>query len=113
MDGALPGLHESQAVLGLTCGVLAVASPGLFAYVRLQPPVVIRVDQGGEASVVAGEAVTVRQGLLDNTEQASAKPGEGPAPSDVEGRAVVRRFLATYLTTRQRTSSASMPTRWA
>jgi len=39
-------------------------SLGLFAYVRLQPPVVIRVDREGEASVVAGDTVKVGSGFL-------------------------------------------------
>ena len=99
MDGALRAYANRMAVLGLTCGALAVASLGLFAYVRLQPPVVIRVDQTGEATVVAGETVRVQNGLLAVV-QASGSPGEtsGSAPSDVEGRAVVRRFLTSYLT---------------
>jgi hypothetical protein len=71
----------------------------LFAYVRLQPPVVIRVDQTGEATVVAGETVGVKDGLLSIV-QASGNPGDGSgsAPSDVEGRAVIRKFLTSYLT---------------
>lgn len=99
MDGALRAYANRMAVLGLTCGALAVASLGLFAYVRLQPPVVIRVDQTGEATVVAGETVRVNDGLLAVV-QASGSPWEtsGSAPSDVEGRAVVRRFLTSYLT---------------
>ena len=99
MDGALRAYANRMAVLGITCGILAMGSLALFAYVRLQPPVVIRVDQTGEATVVAGDTVGVRNGLL-TTLKASAASGETPgsAPSDVEGKAVVRRFLATYLT---------------
>lgn len=99
MDGALRAYANRMAVLGLTCGALAAAALGLFAYVRLQPPVVIRVDQAGEATVVAGETVGVKNGLL-SVVQASGSPGgpSGSAPSDVEGRAVVRKFLTSYLT---------------
>jgi hypothetical protein len=88
-----------MAVLGLTCGVLAVVALGLFAYVRLQPPVVIRVDPNGEAAVVAGDTVRVGNGLLA-TARALTTSGDTPgsAPSDIEGRAVVRKFLLTYLT---------------
>jgi len=98
MDGALRAYANRMAVLGITCGILALGSLGLFAYVRLQPPVVIRVDQTGEATVVAGDTVRVGKGLL--TTLASAASGETPgsAPSDVEGKAVIRRFLTTYLT---------------
>ena len=100
MDGALRAYANRMAVLGLTCGGLAVVSLGLFAYVRLQPPVVIRVDREGEASVVAGDTVKVGSGFLTTVRAASANPAEGAgsAPSDVEGRAVVRRFLNNYLT---------------
>jgi hypothetical protein len=99
MDGALRAYANRMAVLGITCGILAVGSLALFAYVRLQPPVVIRVDQTGEATVVAGDTVRVGKGLL-TTLKASAASGETPgsAPSDVEGKAVIRRFLTTYLT---------------
>jgi hypothetical protein len=99
MDGALRAYANRMAVLGLTCGVLAVVALGLFAYVRLQPPVVIRVDPNGEATVVAGDTVRVGNGLLA-TARASTTSGDTPgsAPSDIEGRAVVRKFLLTYLT---------------
>lgn len=99
MDGALRAYANRMAVLGLTCGVLAVGALGLFAYVRLQPPVVIRVDQTGEATVVAGDTVTVGKGLLA-TMKAAVTSGEPPAsaPTDIEGKAVVRKFLTTYLT---------------
>ena len=99
MDGALRAYANRMAILGLTCGAFAILSLGLFAYVRLQSPVVIRVDQAGEASVVGGDTVRVRDGFLE-TVRASAGSGEdvGSAPSDIEGRAVVRKFLMTYLT---------------
>lgn len=91
MDGALRAYANRMAVLGLASGAVAAISLGLFAYVRLQPPVVIRVDQAGEANVVGGDTVRVNKGvLLAGTASA--------APTDVEGRAVVRRFLQTYLT---------------
>ena len=78
---------------------MVTESSRLFAYVRLQPPVVIRVDQAGEATVVAGDTLGIKPSLL-SVVQASGEPGETPgsAPSDVEGRAVVRKFLTSYLT---------------
>ena len=100
MDGALRAYANRMAVLGLGCGAIAIITLGLFAYVRLQPPVVIRVDGGGEASVVAGQGVLLNNGLLTTfTAAAAAAPeSNGSGPADVEGRAVVRRFLMTYLT---------------
>jgi hypothetical protein len=98
MDGALRAYANRMALLGLICGSLAIASLGLFAYVRLQPPVVIRVDQTGEASVVAGDTVRTGSGLLATIKASTNSADAGSAPSDIEGRAVVRRFLMTYLT---------------
>ena len=99
MDGALRAYANRMAILGLTCGAFAILSLALFAYVRLQSPVVIRVDQAGEASVVGGDTVRVGDGFLA-TVRASADSGDdvASAPSDIEGRAVVRKFLMTYLT---------------
>ena len=99
MDGALRAYANRMAILGLTCGAFAILSLGLFAYVRLQSPVVIRVDQAGEATVVGGDTVRVGDGFLA-TVRAPAGSGEdvGSGPSDIEGRAVVRKFLMTYLT---------------
>ena len=98
MDGALRAYANRMAVLGTLSGSVAVVALGLFAYVRLQPPVVIRVDGAGEASVVAGQSLQLGNGLLRSVTAAAATDGGGPGPSDVEGRAVVRRFLTTYLT---------------
>ena len=83
MDGALRAYANRMAILGLTCGGLAIGALGLFAYVRLQPPVVIRVDQAGEANVVAGDTVRVANGVF-GTIRASASSGDagGSAPSD-------------------------------
>jgi hypothetical protein len=72
MDGALRAYANRMAVLGITCSVLAMGSLALFAYVRLQPPVVIRVDQAGEASVVAGDTVSVGRGAPDNVDGLSS-----------------------------------------
>lgn len=99
MDGALLAYANRMAVLGLLCGSAAVIALGLFAYVRLQPPVVIRVDQAGEATVVGGDTVRLSRGLVPPV-QAQVNPGNGTGstPSDLEGRAMARRFLSTYLT---------------
>ena len=59
MDGALRAYANRMALLGMTCGVFALGTLALFAYVRLQPPVVIRVDNSGEATVVGGDTVKV------------------------------------------------------
>ncbi len=50
MDGALRAYANRMAVLGITCGVLAMGSLALFAYVRLQPPVVKWTKRARRAS---------------------------------------------------------------
>lgn len=97
MDGALRAYANRMAVLAMSSGALAIGCLALFAYVRLQPPVVVRVDQAGEATVVGGDVVRVGNGLLSAIKASAASP-DGPAPSDVEGRAITRKFLIAYLT---------------
>jgi hypothetical protein len=77
--------------------VFALGTLALFAYVRLQPPVVIRVDNSGEATVVGGDTVKVGANGLMGLLKVSASGPEN-SPSEVEGRAVVRKFLTSYLT---------------
>jgi type IV secretory pathway component VirB8 len=91
-DGMLRAYANRAMVLAMVFAVLAVGSFAFAIYVRLQPPTVIRVDQDGNASVVgaARAAAVERLGLLG-----SLNPG--PEPTDLEGRAVVRRFLERYL----------------
>lgn len=99
MDGALRAYANRMALLGVVCGVLALITVSLFAYVRLQPPVVIRVDNAGEATVVGGDTVHLKTGLIPTVKaQVNPTDSSGSAPSDIEGRAIVRKFLATYLT---------------
>jgi hypothetical protein len=83
MDGALRAYANRMAVLGLVCGSLAITALGLFAYVRLQPPVVIRVDGTGEASVVAGETIRVGNGILKTSKAPISPDSSGSAPSDI------------------------------
>ena len=97
MDGALRAYASRMAVLGMICGVFAVGTLGLFAYVRLQPPVVIRVDNAGEATVVGGETVKVGTNALLGLLKVSAGTSEN-SPGEVEGRAIARKFLTNYLT---------------
>ncbi len=79
-------------LLALIFAVLALASLGFAIYVRVQPPTVIRVDKDGNASI-AGPARTETVAAL----KASADASLGVAPTDLDGRASVRRFLARYL----------------
>jgi len=79
-------------VLATIFGVIALCSLGFAIYVRLQPPTVIRVDKDGNASVVGAARVGPSRLFSISPEAASEA-----APTDLEGRAVVKRFLGQYL----------------
>lgn len=91
-DGLLRAYANRAMLLSMIFAVLALASLGFAIYVRLQPPTVIRVDKDGNASV-AGAARPETLAAL----KVSADTSVGVAPTDLEGRASVRRFLARYL----------------
>jgi hypothetical protein len=96
-DGMLRAYANRSMVLAMIFGVLAMASLGFAIYVRVQPPTVIRVDKDGNASVVGGP----RPGKLVTfslpADTSSEDPSPGVAPTDLEGRAMVRQFLTRYL----------------
>ena len=94
-DGMLRAYANRAMVLAVVFGVVAFASLGLAIYVRIQPPTIIRVDKDGNAVVMGGAAHRTEKsafslGLL-------AEAAAEAAPTDLEGRAVVRRFLEGYL----------------
>jgi type IV secretory pathway TrbF-like protein len=91
-DGMLRAYANRAMVLAMIFAVLSLGSFAFAVYVRLQPPTVIRVDKDGNASVVGAVRATAveRLSLL-------ADSNSGAEPTDLEGRAVVRRFLERYL----------------
>jgi type IV secretory pathway TrbF-like protein len=91
-DGMLRAYANRAMVLAFLFAFIALGSMAFAIYVRLQPPTVIRVDKDGNASVV-GAAHAGAPRLFSLSAQAEAEA----APSDLEGRAVVRRFLEDYL----------------
>ena len=91
-DGMLRAYANRAMVLAMAFGVIALSSFAFAVYVRLQPPTVIRVDSGGEATVVGGTPAPGRSRGL--TFLASAAES---GPTEVEAKAVVRRFLDHYL----------------
>jgi hypothetical protein len=96
-DGMLRAYANRAMLLAMLFGVIALTSLGFAMYVRLQPVTVIRVDEKGEATVVGGPASGPSgRGLLGTLRVSAAATAE-TAPADVEGRAVVRRFLGSYL----------------
>ena len=85
-DGMLRAYANRAMLLAFLCVPIALIAVGLAAYVRLQPPTVIRVDQNGEAVVVGQKSakLTVAQ-------------GSSADPVDFERAAVVKSFLEHYL----------------
>jgi len=95
-DGMLRAYANRAMLLAVLFGVIALTSLGFAMFVRLQPVTVIRVDDKGEATVVGGPVNGSTRGLF-TTLTATAAAKTETAPVSVEGRAVVRRFLASYL----------------
>jgi type IV secretory pathway TrbF-like protein len=101
-DGMLRAYANRSMFLAILFGVIAFASLGFAIYIRVQPPTVIRVDKDGNATVVGGgeEANPTRTVEMTLTTQAAALDSgisTSTAPTDLESKAVVRRFLDRYL----------------
>ena len=98
-DGMLRAYANRAMYSAILFGVIALASLGFAIYVRIQPPTVIRVDKDGEATVVGARLgvnpVARLAGAL--SAEAAATTSDTAAPTDLEGRAVLRRFLLHYL----------------
>src|SRR5271157_4771308 len=91
-DGMLRAYANRSMVLAMFFGALALISLAFAIYVRLQPPTVIRVDKDGNATVV-GAARRGPSRVFSFSPEAAAEA----APTDLEGRAVVKHFLERYL----------------
>jgi hypothetical protein len=88
-DGALRAYANRAMLLALICVPTTLLAVALAAYVRLQPPTVIRVDSTGTAVAVDGKAGQKSLTLISQ--------GAGAEPSDFEKTAFVRLFLQRYL----------------
>ena len=101
-DGMLRAYANRAMFLAVLFGVIACASLGFAIYVRIQPPTVIRVDRTGVATVVGvpSRPDPASQHALALSAQAGTGDAvsDSAAPTDLEGRAVIRRFLDHYLT---------------
>jgi len=98
-DGMLRAYANRAMFLAVLFGVIACGSLGFAIYVRIQPPTVIRVDKNGEATVVGA-----RSGIdpaaklaLALSADADGAASDSAAPTELEGKAVIRRFLERYL----------------
>jgi hypothetical protein len=107
-DGALRAYSNRMLWFGIFASMIAFVLALLFAYVRVQPPTVVRIAANGEATVVNGATKTLGRPLGFITALAAQRPA-GLEPTDIEGRAVVRRFLENYLTY----TPSTVETRWA
>lgn len=100
-DGMLRAYANRAMFLALLFAVIALGSLGFAIYVRIQPPTIIRVDQDGDATIVGArtgpEPISNLPGVLSGQAGASAAAADSPAPTDLEARAVLRRFLQHYL----------------
>jgi hypothetical protein len=101
-DGMLRAYANRAMFLAILFGVIAFSSLGFAIYVRIQPPTVIRVDKDGNATVVGGATRTSPTSTIElmlAAQAASPDPNASAstAPTDLEGKAVVRHFLDHYL----------------
>jgi type IV secretory pathway TrbF-like protein len=101
-DGMLRAYANRAMFLAILFGIIAFASLGFAIYVRLQPPTVIRVDKDGNATVVGGGAKanptrTIEMMLTAQAASPDSATSSSTAPTDLEGKAVIRRFLDRYL----------------
>jgi len=85
-DGALRAYANRAMVLAFLCIPTTLLALAFAAYVRLQPPTVIRVDENGQATVVGKMKPVI-----------SVTQGAGSEPTEFEKRAFVRLFLERYL----------------
>jgi hypothetical protein len=91
-DGALRAYANRAMVLGLGAIALALLGVGFAVLVRLQPPTVIGVDtEKGTAFVVNGHPGTRAAGIDFRSAPQAA------APSELEEKNLVRKFLDNYL----------------
>src|SRR5437660_6248653 len=85
-DGALRAYANRAMVLAFLCIPTTLLALAFAAYVRLQPPTVIHVDEKGQGTVVGKMKPVV-----------SVTQGAGSEPSEFEKRAFARLFLERYL----------------
>lgn len=88
-DGALRAYANRAMLLAFLCVPATLVAIGLAAYVRIQPPTVIRVDSEGMATVVGEKAGPARM--------LAVSQGANGEPNEFERRAYVRLFLERYM----------------
>jgi type IV secretory pathway TrbF-like protein len=98
-DGMLRAYANRAMFLAVLFGVIACGSLGFAIYVRIQPPTIIRVDRDGDATIVGARTVSDPTSKLAVVLSAATgnAASDSTAPTDLEARAVLRRFLQRYL----------------
>jgi hypothetical protein len=96
-DGALRAYSNRMLWFGVFASMIAFVLALLFFYIRVQPPTVIRVAADGEATVVSG-STQAAHGLLSAVQALASSRAAVDPPAPIEGRAVIRKFLESYLT---------------
>lgn len=89
-DGALRAYANRAMLLAFICVPTALLAVALAAYVRLQPPTVIRVDSSGSATVLGEKSATNRSSMPVSLDA-------NVEPNDFERKAYVQLFLKRYL----------------
>ena len=107
-DGALRAYSNRMLWFGIAASGIAFVLALLFFWQRVQPPTVIRIAANGEATVVGGSTKGPGTPIGFMSTLAAGKAA-GEQPADIEGRAVVRKFLENYLTY----TPSTMETKWA
>ena len=92
-DGMLRAYANRAMLLAMLFAVIAMASLGFAIYVRVQPPTVVRVDQDGNATAVGS---ATEESKPPASAMLSAEAASDPAPTELEAKAAVRRFLENY-----------------
>jgi hypothetical protein len=92
-DGMLRAYANRSMLLAILFAMIAMSSLGFAIYVRVQPPTVVRVDQNGNATTVGA---ATGEGEPDAGTVLSAQAAGDTAPTELEAKAVVRRFLEHY-----------------
>ena len=98
-DGRLRAYANRMVVLTVSFAAIASGALAFAFYVRLQPPTVVRVDSAGNAVVLAGQRnISVSSGAQPQVARVGQTEAIESGPTEIERRAVVRRFLERYLT---------------
>jgi hypothetical protein len=89
-DGTLRAYANRAMLLAFLCVPATLVAVSLAAYVRLQPPTVIRVSTDGQAATL-GQKTTLARSLVNVAQDANTEP------NDFEKRSFTRLFLEHYL----------------